>query len=280
MKTALCVVRTRCNYSQAMLAEEIGVSRQMVCAWENGSKKLPDARAAELAALFGVPSEILREEDLKTVEQWCDRPLFSAEKRGRQVFAFEPFDRGPSVLLAQPGEPTPAERSRELAARRNAALQSLTNLAGVRAEQQARDLNYAEPCVRVLERVVSLLECAARADDAAGERILRFLLEQLDLLGQVFCGGEMEQGAQTDWQKQQVRLLRSHWAQLGRSDRARAERVPARLPDDADGGERKRLPDRLNALYHYAMAQGASRRDLQLCFERILMEEYDDERQS
>ncbi len=280
MKTALSVVRARCNYSQAMLAEAIGVSRQMVCAWENGSKKLPEARAAELAALFGVPSEILKEEDLPAVERWCDRPLFSAEKQGRQVFSFEPPGRELSVFLSQPGSPMPAERSRELAARRSAALQRLTDLSGVRAEQQAKDLSAAELCVQVLECAASLLDCAAQAGDQARARIVRFVLEQLRLLEQVFADGQPERDGQSDWQKQQLRLLRTHWAQMNRSDRARAERVPERLPDDGDSGERKRLPDRLNELYHRAMAQGVSRWDLQLYFERILMEEYDDERQS
>ena len=54
MKTALAVIRTRCNYSQTVLASALGLSRQVVSAWENGNKKIPEGRLAELASLFGV----------------------------------------------------------------------------------------------------------------------------------------------------------------------------------------------------------------------------------
>ena len=42
MKTALAVIRTRCNYSQTVLASALGLSRQVVSAWENGNKKIPE----------------------------------------------------------------------------------------------------------------------------------------------------------------------------------------------------------------------------------------------
>ena len=35
MKTALYYIRTRCNYSQGMVARELDVSRQMLSAWES-----------------------------------------------------------------------------------------------------------------------------------------------------------------------------------------------------------------------------------------------------
>ena len=40
MKTALAVIRTRCNYSHTVLASVLGLSRQVVSAWENGKKKI------------------------------------------------------------------------------------------------------------------------------------------------------------------------------------------------------------------------------------------------
>lgn len=281
MKTALSIIRTRCNYSQAALAESIGVSRQMVCAWENGGKKLPDSRADELAVLFGVPSAILKEDDLQKVEQWCDRPLFPAEKQGRQVFSFEPADGSANygVFLLRPEDPVPAVRSRELALKRNAVLQSLDDLSKVRADQQSRDLNYAEPCVSILERIQTLLECAAQLEDPIRERMLFFLLEQLFLLECIFTGKEAGQEEPTDWQKQQVQILRSHWAQVNRVCCDKAKQAAIRLPED---GEEKHmgLAERLNGLYHCAVKQGISRRDLQLYLEKIIMEEYDDERQN
>ena len=278
MKTALSVIRRRCNYSQAMLAEVIGVSRQLICAWENGSKKLPNDRAAELAALFGIPSDILKEDALQKVEQWCDRPLFSNEKNGRQVFSFEPVEHGisPNVFLSPPGDDMPAARSRELMLKRNSILQNLSALAEIRANQQSTDLNYVEPCVSILERVQTLMECAAQTDSSTRERMLLFILEQLFLLEHVFTGKEAGQGGPTDWQKQQIRMLRAHWAQINRTYRAQAEQVPVQLQEDT--GEQKCLTERLNELYHCAMKQGFSRRDMKVYLEQIMREEYDDER--
>ena len=279
MKTALSVIRTHCNYSQALLAEVIGVSRQMVCAWENGSKSLPDNRAAELAALFGVPSAILKENDLQVVQQWCDRPLYPTKKQGRQVFSFELFAHNPDVFLSQPGHPAPAARSRELMLRRSSALQGLSKLAAVRSAQQAEDLNYAEPCVSILERVQALLECALRADEPAREHIALFVLEQLCLLGYVFTGEISDQSELTCWQKQQIQMLRSHWAQVNRTRQSRIDQAAVQMPPESVK-EHQHLSERLAELYRYAMIQGISRRDLQSYLKRIIMEEYDDERQN
>ena len=73
MKTALMVIRTRCNYSQTVLSSVLGLSRQVVSAWENGYKKIPEGRLAELASLFGVPTALLTTENLEVVEHWCDK---------------------------------------------------------------------------------------------------------------------------------------------------------------------------------------------------------------
>ncbi len=40
----LKIIRIQCNYSVSELAEEIGVSRQMISAWENGKKSIPANR--------------------------------------------------------------------------------------------------------------------------------------------------------------------------------------------------------------------------------------------
>ena len=278
MKTALSVIRTRCNYSQAMLAETISVSRQLVCAWENGSKRLSEKRIAELAALFGVPSDILKENDLGKVEQWCDRPMFSTEIHGRQVFSFEPAGCEPEIFLTSPHAPMPAARSRELAQKRNLILQNFAAMAEVRTEQQSKDLRDAELCISILERIQSLLNCAGQSYPQVREQMMLFVLEQLSILEQVFAGVGPDKAEPTCWQKQQLQMLRSHWAQINRAYRAKAEKVP-KYPPVQSSSEGKYLSERLNELYHYAMAQGANRRDLQFYLNQIIMEEYDDERQ-
>ena len=98
MKTALAVIRTRCNYSQMTLALVLGLSRQVVSAWENGNKKIPEGRLTELALLFGVPVTLLTTKELDVVERWCDRPAFPTQKQGRQVFSFEPVGENRNVI--------------------------------------------------------------------------------------------------------------------------------------------------------------------------------------
>ena len=44
----LRLIRTRCNYSQANLAEKLGVTRQAVNMWEHSKKPIPDSRKAEI----------------------------------------------------------------------------------------------------------------------------------------------------------------------------------------------------------------------------------------
>ena len=69
MKTALYYIRTRCNYSQGMVARELDVSRQMLSAWENGTKTIPKARKEELAMLFGFVSEPTEEHSRSIVAE-------------------------------------------------------------------------------------------------------------------------------------------------------------------------------------------------------------------
>ena len=54
--------RTRCNMTQAFVAESLGVSRQAVSKWESGSSDPSTSNLIALAKLFGIsPEELLRE---------------------------------------------------------------------------------------------------------------------------------------------------------------------------------------------------------------------------
>ncbi len=47
-------VRVRCNISLSELADALGVSRQQVSAWENGSKPISNRRLEQLEKYFGL----------------------------------------------------------------------------------------------------------------------------------------------------------------------------------------------------------------------------------
>ncbi len=52
--------RTRCKMTQEFVAEAVGVSRQAVSKWENGSSDPSTANLLQLAKLYGVaPEELL-----------------------------------------------------------------------------------------------------------------------------------------------------------------------------------------------------------------------------
>ncbi len=61
---ALKAHRTRCKMTQEFVAETIGVSRQAVSKWENGTSEPNTSNLMALARLYGIPAEDL----LKGVE--------------------------------------------------------------------------------------------------------------------------------------------------------------------------------------------------------------------
>lgn len=54
--------RTRCKMTQEFVAEHLGVSRQAVSKWENGTSDPSTSNLLSLAKLYGIsPEELLRE---------------------------------------------------------------------------------------------------------------------------------------------------------------------------------------------------------------------------
>ena len=54
--------RTRCHMTQEFVAEHLGVSRQAVSKWENGTSDPSTSNLLSLAKLYGIsPEELLRE---------------------------------------------------------------------------------------------------------------------------------------------------------------------------------------------------------------------------
>jgi DNA-binding XRE family transcriptional regulator len=54
--------RTRCNMTQAFVAESIGVSRQAVSKWESGTSDPSTSNLLSLAKLYGISAEDLLKE--------------------------------------------------------------------------------------------------------------------------------------------------------------------------------------------------------------------------
>lgn len=270
MKTALFLIRTRCNYSQVFLAAVLGVSRQVISAWENGSKKLPDHRAKELAGLFGVPLTLLTQPDPSDVERWCDRPLFPRLIQGRQVFSFEPVEQSPQVVVLPPDAPMPADKSRELVACRNQMLRNIAAVTAIRQGQQVEDLSYAEPCISILEQILEIFHTAGEANGVCRQMMLTFLQEQISLSRYVLCDTEPE-STPSQWQIQQIQMLRAHWAASIRRHKAAPEVYPL-APEDISPASS--LSERITLYYRQALDLGVNMQDLQYYLEKLMMEEH------
>lgn len=82
----LRLIRTICNYSQATLAQELGISRQAINMWENGRKSIPEERKQQLCDFFGIQDALWLEEiDEKTRTEIFNQPIFRAKKEYEDV---------------------------------------------------------------------------------------------------------------------------------------------------------------------------------------------------
>lgn len=69
-------IRNKCNLSLSELADKLGVTRQMVSAWENGRKSIRESRLHELSKIFGIEEELLGEISEAQLADIDNRPLF------------------------------------------------------------------------------------------------------------------------------------------------------------------------------------------------------------
>ena len=216
MKTALYHIRTRCNYSQSMAARELGVSRQMFSAWELGDKPIPAVRQQALSDLFGVPVSMLEEKDEAKVLAFCDRPMFTAACGGKQVFSFLPPDKRSRVFLGHPTETRPEEQCKLLLSQKAELLGKIGRLFQFAPQQQVDELPDMERKLAILSSFASVMDGAEQAEPQRRGRVLRFILEQVELLSAMLWGAEHPEP--DAWTQQQLHLLRCRWGQMNAED--------------------------------------------------------------
>lgn len=267
MKTALYYIRTRCNYSQGMVARELDVSRQMLSAWENGTKTIPKARKEELAMLFGVPVEILEEQDGSTIRSYCDRPMFCCVCQGRQVFSFRPKSDHSRVWLETPRGDRPEARCRELMDRKNAVLELINQTMRFDPEHQAEQLPVMELSVSLLEEFGKLLTCCGNMEPEHRGRFLQFVLEQEEILTAVLSEDTKEH--RDEWQKQQIHLLRCRWG--------KTNRVADRRRIGVEKADPSSVWEQINQWYQRAKTAGWDRAEIEWRLNQILEQEHEHE---
>ena len=267
MKSALYHIRTRCNYSQGMVARELGVSRQILSFWESGTKAIPKTRKTELAQLFGVPESILEENEESIVREYCDRPMYCCVCQGRQVFSFRPKSEHLRVSLAAPGDIRPDERCRELLDRKNAALDKIEKAVRFDPQHQADQITDMELSVLLLEEFNKAFSCCVEMEPKYRSRLLQFLLEQQEIISTALIAD-----SRTDcdeWQKQQIHLLRCHWGNMNRT--ANRKRIIWESPVQSSVWEQ------IDQWYQQAKTAGWNQAELQWRLNQILEQEHEHE---
>lgn len=73
------VVRTHLGWSQAHLAEKMGVTEATICRWEGGERSPSWVTARRLARTFGCPSTAL-EDDSVLVDWMSTRPRITVRE--------------------------------------------------------------------------------------------------------------------------------------------------------------------------------------------------------
>lgn len=253
MKTALALLRSRCNYSQALAARALGVSRQVLGAWESGAKSIPVARQDQIARLLGVDRDLITEPDLDQVAAFCDRPMFSHTFEGRQVFSFSPAPES-RVYLEGPAAVRPEERGAALMNRKHAMFVELDALLSFTPGRQADELPAMESAVALLSTFYKLLKLAERSEPAVALRLLRFFQAQLTLLAAAM--GDLEgQPLPTPAEQHQLLRLRALWARENRRMQ-NSERLP-------EPQTRAEWLAQLAAYYQQARFDGWNRAEMQ-----------------
>ena len=81
-------IRTQCNISLSNLAMELGVSRQMVSAWENDKKELPQKRVEQLSQYFGLEEKYFGEIDDVQKQEILDKAMFRWGKPEEEYYLY------------------------------------------------------------------------------------------------------------------------------------------------------------------------------------------------
>lgn len=85
-------IRKQCNFSLSGLADYIGVSRQIISAWENGVKEIPRKRKQQLAQFFGIEEGFFGEITEEEKQVLLDKAMFSYKKGTENAYRYIPED--------------------------------------------------------------------------------------------------------------------------------------------------------------------------------------------
>lgn len=92
-------IRKQCNFSLSQLAERLEVSRQIISAWENGKKEIPEMRKKQLADFFGIDKCFFDEISEEQKRILLDKAMFRYIEDGEETYRYKP-DKNTKKLVA------------------------------------------------------------------------------------------------------------------------------------------------------------------------------------
>ena len=83
-------IRTRCNLSLAELGDYIGVSRQTISSWENGTRGISKSNKSKLEAFFGIDSKYFNEISDEDKFEILTQPMFGYTDGEKKYYKYIP----------------------------------------------------------------------------------------------------------------------------------------------------------------------------------------------
>lgn len=93
-------IRTQCNFSLNDLSERIGVSRQLISAWENGKKEIPLTRKKQLSEFFGIETDFFEDISEAKKAELLERAMFRYVEDGTETYRYKPQEQDKEIVNA------------------------------------------------------------------------------------------------------------------------------------------------------------------------------------
>lgn len=91
-------IRTQCNLSLNNVAQALNVSRQIISAWENGKKDIPNERKEQLSDYFGIDAQYFDEIDEIQKKKILGTSMYRWNHNGDEFFLFRPDEESQMFL--------------------------------------------------------------------------------------------------------------------------------------------------------------------------------------
>lgn len=83
-------IRTQCNFSLSELADRLNLSRQIISAWENGKKEIPEARKIQMADFFGIDKSFFDDITEEQKKVLLGKAMFRYVESGMETYRYKP----------------------------------------------------------------------------------------------------------------------------------------------------------------------------------------------